>query len=102
MAAQQPQFQIPPIIGAGIIGAAGGLGATSSFSPGSVTAGAGAGTDVVQTANNAFNLSGWFVRIGEILAGLVLLGIGLNAMLKGRPLQVVTSTAGLAAKVVPK
>lgn len=48
-----------------------------------------------------FNIGGWFLRIGEILVGLVLVGIGLNSMLKGKPLNVVTSAAGLAAKVVP-
>jgi len=42
-----------------------------------------------------------WLRVAEVLIGVVLIGIGLNAMLKGRPLAVVTSTAGLAGKVVP-
>jgi hypothetical protein len=42
-----------------------------------------------------------WLRVAEVLIGVVLIGIGLNAMLKGKPLQVVTSTAGMAAKVVP-
>ena len=48
---------------------------------------------------------GWLqsnmVRLVEILAGLVLVGIGLNSMLKGKPLTVVTGPAGKLAKVVP-
>jgi hypothetical protein len=39
-----------------------------------------------------------WIRVGEVIAGLILLGIGLNAMLKGRPLQVVTGAAGVAGK----
>jgi hypothetical protein len=46
-----------------------------------------------------FNIGSWFVRIGEILAGLILVGIGLNAMLKGKPMSVVTGTAGAVGKV---
>lgn len=42
---------------------------------------------------------GLWIRLGEVAAGLILLGIGLNAMLKGRPLQVVTGTAGKVGKV---
>jgi hypothetical protein len=42
-----------------------------------------------------------WVRVGEVIAGLILLGIGLNAMLKGRPMSIITNTAGLAAKAVP-
>lgn len=68
-----------------------------------------AGSGTVNAANQLekdtigkFSLSGWFLRVGEILAGLVLIGIGLNSMLKGRPLNIVTSAAGLAAKAVPK
>ena len=43
----------------------------------------------------------FWLRAAEVLMGLVLAGIGLNAMLRGRPLQVVTRAAGAAAKVVP-
>ncbi len=39
-----------------------------------------------------------WIRVGEVVVGLILLGIGLNAMLKGKPLQVVTQTAGVAGK----
>jgi hypothetical protein len=42
-----------------------------------------------------------WIRAAEVLVGLVLIGIGLNAMLKGRPLSLVTSAAGLASRVVP-
>lgn len=39
-----------------------------------------------------------WIRVGEVVAGLILLGIGLNAMLKGKPLQVVTGAAGTVGK----
>lgn len=39
-----------------------------------------------------------WIRVAEAAAGLILLGIGLNAMLKGRPLAAVTSAAGKAGK----
>lgn len=42
-----------------------------------------------------------WLRVGEVVAGLILLGIGVNALFKGKPLQVVTKGAALAAKVVP-
>ncbi len=42
-----------------------------------------------------------WVRVGEVAVGLILLGIGLNSLLKGKPMQVVTGAAGLASKVVP-
>lgn len=42
-----------------------------------------------------------WLRVVEVIAGLVLLGIGVNAMFKGKPLQVVTGAAGIAGKVVP-
>jgi hypothetical protein len=42
-----------------------------------------------------------WMRAGEVLVGLILLGIGLNAMLKGKPLQVVTTAAGTVGKAVP-
>ena len=42
-----------------------------------------------------------WVRVAEVVTGLILLGIGLNALMKGKPMSVVTKTAGLAAKAVP-
>lgn len=42
------------------------------------------------------NLDSWFVRVGEILAGLVLLAIGINSLTKGTPVK----AAGAVAKVV--
>lgn len=42
-----------------------------------------------------------WMRIGEVVAGLILLGIGLNAMLHGQPLKVVTGAAGAVGKLVP-
>lgn len=42
-----------------------------------------------------------WLRVLEVGAGVVLLAIAVNAMFKGKPLRVVTNTAGLAAKAVP-
>ncbi len=42
-----------------------------------------------------------WLRVLEVVGGLVVLAIGLNAMFKGRPLQVVTGAAGVVGKVVP-
>jgi hypothetical protein len=42
-----------------------------------------------------------WLRVAEVVVGLILIGIGLNSMLKGRPMTIVTSAAGLASKVVP-
>jgi hypothetical protein len=38
-----------------------------------------------------------WMRVGEVLAGLILLGIGVNALFKGKPLSTVTTVAGKAA-----
>jgi hypothetical protein len=60
-----------------------------------------AGSAVVNDAlKPLFNKAIW-LRVGEVVVGLILLGIGLNAMLKGKPLSIVTSAAGAASKVVP-
>jgi hypothetical protein len=42
-----------------------------------------------------------WVRVGEVVAGLILLGIGLNAMFKGKPMNIITGATGKIAKVVP-
>jgi len=44
-----------------------------------------------------FQSSLW-LRVAEVAMGLILVGIGLNALLKGKPLQVVTGAAGVAGK----
>ena len=43
-----------------------------------------------------------WLRLGEAIAGIVLLGIAANAIFKGKPLQVITGAAGTIGKVVPK
>ena len=61
----------------------------------------GAASNVVNDAlKPLFNKNIW-LRVGEVVVGLILLGIGLNALLKGKPMTIVTKTAGLASKVVP-
>jgi hypothetical protein len=39
-----------------------------------------------------------WVRVAEVLVGVVLVAIGLNAMLKGKPMSVVTKAAGTVGK----
>ncbi len=39
-----------------------------------------------------------WIRVGEGIVGLILIGIGLNAMLKGKPFQIVTGAAGTIGK----
>lgn len=39
-----------------------------------------------------------WLRVAEVAIGVILIGIGLNAMLKGKPLAIVTSAAGKAGK----
>ena len=58
----------------------------------------------VSSALNPFGFlsqASFWLRTGEVLIGVVLIAIGLNAMLKGRPLAVVTTAAGGIGKVVP-
>jgi hypothetical protein len=43
----------------------------------------------------------FWIRAGEILAGLILLAIGVNALFKGKPMNVITGAAGTVGKVVP-
>lgn len=38
-----------------------------------------------------------WIRVGEVVAGLILLGIGANALFKGKPMATVTNIAGKAA-----
>jgi len=70
-----------------------------------VTAAGAAGVGAAESAATAvpdflsrLTSANLWIRVGEVVAGLILLGIGLNAMLKGKPLQVVTGAAGVAGK----
>lgn len=84
-------------IAAGTTGASAELGAL----PGAAAKGA---ASAVSTLTNpaswiaALFQSAIWLRVAEAVAGLILLGIGLNAMLKGKPLSAVTSAAGVAGK----
>lgn len=42
-----------------------------------------------------------WLRVGEVIAGLILLGIGVNALFHGKPMGAVTGAAGHVARVVP-
>lgn len=57
----------------------------------------GGGVSAVTDPLGKFNLGGWFLRIGEILIGLVLVGVGL-AKLTGTT-NFIVNTAKSAAKV---
>jgi hypothetical protein len=59
---------------------------------------AAAGGDVLNDALKPLFQASIWIRVAEVVAGLILLGIGLNAMLKGKPLSVVTGTAGTLGK----
>lgn len=43
-----------------------------------------------------------WIRVAEVVIGLILMGIGLNSMLKGKPLTVITAPAGALGKAVPR
>lgn len=58
---------------------------------------AAASSVVSDTLKPLFQRSIW-IRVAEVAAGLILLGIGLNALLKGKPMSAVTKTAGVAGK----
>jgi len=76
---------------------------TPPYIPGGLTPGDAAATNVNVSLSDLlgplFQAHIW-VRAGEFLVGAVLVGIGLNAMLKGKPLQVITGAAGKAGKAV--
>jgi hypothetical protein len=55
-----------------------------------------AGSIVNDMLKPLFNKNIW-IRVGEVLVGLILLGIGVNALFKGKPMQTVTKTAGKVA-----
>ena len=59
--------------------------------------GAEAAVSSASPIGGLFQASIW-LRVAEVAIGVILIGIGLNAMLKGKPLQVVTSAAGKAGK----
>lgn len=42
-----------------------------------------------------------WMRVGEVVVGLILLGIGVNALFKGAPMKAITGTAGTVGKVIP-
>ncbi len=72
---------------------------TDPLQSGSAAADAGgAAADSVPNPFAALFQASIWLRVAEVVAGLILLGIGLNSMLKGKPLQVVTSAAGGVGK----
>lgn len=97
MAAQQipPELaDIPPLLLEGPVGALQDLAGGTENVVGAAESSATAVPDFLSRLTSG-NL---WIRIGEVVAGLILLGIGLNAMLRNKPLQVVTSAAGVAGK----
>lgn len=73
---------------------------TAGNSPGSAIGGAAdaAGLGGISGFLSRLASANTWVRVGEVVIGLILLGIGLNAMLKGKPMQVVTGAAGTVGK----
>lgn len=68
------------------------------------SAGNSPGSVAGRAANDLFkglNLASILLRVGEVIVGAVLIGIGVNSMAKGKPFNLVTSAAGLAGKVIP-
>jgi len=88
------QVKVPPVIGDLINPLAGQEAQAAQDIPGAATAASSVG-DFLSRLSQA---NTW-IRVGEVVAGLILLGIGLNAMLKGKPFQIVTGTAGRVGKV---
>lgn len=59
-----------------------------------------AASDALKSANplaGLFQKAIW-LRVGEVVVGLILLGIGMNALLKGKPMTFVTGAAGTVGK----
>lgn len=69
----------------------------TTAAPSVVTQGAEAAVSSASPIGGLFQASIW-LRVAEVAIGVILIGIGLNAMLKGKPLEVVTSAAGKAGK----
>jgi hypothetical protein len=69
----------------------------ATAAPSVVTQGAEAAVSSSSPIGGLFQASIW-LRVAEVTIGVILIGIGLNAMLKGKPLSVVTSAAGKAGK----
>lgn len=77
---------------------------TAGNSPGSAIGGAAdaaanaTGLGSVGDFLSRLSNSNTWVRLGEVVIGLILVAIGLNSMLKGKPLQIVTGAAGTVGK----
>jgi hypothetical protein len=57
-----------------------------------------AATSVASDTLKPLFQSAIWLRVGEVVVGLILLGIGLNALLKGKPMSIVTGAAGTVGK----
>lgn len=71
----------------------------AAATPGNIASGAAAAASGT-VLGPLFQASIW-LRAGEVLFGVVLVAIAVNAMFKGKPLNVVAAPARLAAKAVP-
>lgn len=71
-----------------------GSGAIPPASAAAATSGITGVTDFVSRLGNP-NL---WIRVAEVVVGVVLIAIGLNSMLKGKPMSIVTNTAGAVGK----
>jgi hypothetical protein len=71
----------------------------SNATRGAAGAGIGAATGVGDFLSRLTSPNTW-IRVGEFLAGMILLYIGLNALARGTPVQTASNTATGAAKKV--
>jgi hypothetical protein len=94
-------------VGAAVTGtgdAAGQIGAgTAAGAAGVAKSGSGLGAllssvDAVPKFLSMLTSGNLWMRVGEVIAGLILFGIGVNALFKGKPMSTVT---GVAAKAAP-
>jgi hypothetical protein len=93
------------VVGEGLAAAIASVGATVAAVPGAAAAAAekaasnpvwDAATAIPRFLSMLTSPNLW-LRIGEVVAGLILLGIGVNALFKGKPMSAVTGTAGKLA-----
>lgn len=90
------------------------IGSGNPLPPGGTPVVGSSGRGLTQTVANAWsaataiprflsmltNANLW-IRVAEITAGLILMGIGVNALFKGKPMKAVTNVASKVPMVVP-
>jgi hypothetical protein len=106
---QNAQVFIARILAQGLASAIASVGGLVGQVPGAV-ADAASNTTAVKAAGAAWDAAtaiprflsmltsgNLWIRVGEVVAGLILLGIGVNALFRGKPMAAVTGAAGKVA-----